>query len=64
MGSEKKKTLKPDETPILDGDARPDMQPDGSQNLDRKREKKEEDFTENRAADVNSLEDYKDKKTD
>lgn len=64
MRSEKKKTLKDDQTPIIDGDARPDMEPDGSQKLNQRREKKGKEFTPNRAADVNSLEDYKDKKVD
>jgi hypothetical protein len=64
MRNEKKKTLKEDQAPVMDGDTRPDMQSDGSQKLNQRREKKGKDFSSNRAADVNSLEDYKDKKAD
>ncbi len=62
MRNDKKKTSDQDKTPVADGDTRPDMQSDGSQKLDLKREKKGKDFSSNRAADVNSLEDFKDKK--
>ena len=64
MRSAKKINLNRDKEPVADGDTRPDMQSDGSQKLNQTREKKGKDFSPNRAADVNSLEDYKDKKTD
>ncbi|HEX8039308.1 MAG TPA: hypothetical protein VF490_09150 [Chryseosolibacter sp.] len=50
------------ETPIRDGDARPDLPVDGG----RKKEQpgKEKKFEQERISDINSLEDYKDAKTD
>ncbi len=49
-------------TPIIDGDARPDIDLDGIDALKNKKDKKDKDnVTINRARDVNSLEDYKDK---
>lgn len=46
-------------TPIVDGDARPDMplNPDTQDETDNQRSKK---FEEERMSDVNTLEDYKD----
>jgi hypothetical protein len=61
---DKDKKVKQSDTPITDGDTRPDQQPHVSQKRDRKGNKPSEDFTSNRASDVNSLEDYKDKKVD
>jgi hypothetical protein len=63
MNDDEKK-IKEERTPITDGDTRPDQQPDGSPKKDLKRNKAPKDFTANRAGDVNSLEDYKDKKAD
>ena len=64
MRNDRKKPEEQDQTPITDGDARPDMQGVEDKNRTVKRAKNEKDFSENRAADVNSLEDYKDKKSE
>lgn len=50
------------QTPITDGDARPDQYPNEQPRLKNVKEKKQRNLTENRGADVNNLEDYKDKK--
>lgn len=52
------------ETPIIDGDARPDM-PIDPENIKKKRNKKpsgEKKFETERVSDINSLEDFKDAK--
>lgn len=52
------------ETPIIDGDARPDM-PVDPENIKKKRGTKpsgEKKFETERVSDVNSLEDFKDAK--
>ena len=56
---DKKKIRKPD--PIIDGDARPDQYPNEAPDV-QNREKRDENLTSNRKADVNSLEDFRDKK--
>lgn len=51
------------ETPIIDGDARPDinLNPEkDSEKKDRIAKKDEEKFETERSSDINSLEDYKD----
>ena len=51
------------ETPIIDGDARPDMPVDTENTTKGKQPKPEEKkFETERISDVNSLEDYKDAK--
>ena len=53
------------ETPIVDGDARPDVPVDGNEIKDQEKRKKNPDdkkFETERVSDVNSLEDYKDAK--
>lgn len=53
------------ETPIIDGDARPDMplHPENkAERKNRKRDDKDEKFEAERSSDVNSLEDFKDAK--
>jgi hypothetical protein len=51
------------ETPIIDGDARPDM-PVDTENASKGKQSKqnEKKFESERTSDVNSLEDYKDAK--
>jgi len=56
-----KKRKQQEKTPIIDGDTRPDQFP-LDEDLNKVRENKQKDFTSNRKADVNSLEDFKDKK--
>lgn len=56
-----KKRKQQEKTPIIDGDTRPDQYP-LDEDLNKVRENKQKDFTSNRKADVNSLEDFKDKK--
>ncbi|HYG01825.1 MAG TPA: hypothetical protein VD927_05225 [Chryseosolibacter sp.] len=58
---EKKNKKQQEKTPIIDGDTRPDQYP-VDKDLNKARENKQKDFTANRKADVNSLEDFKDKK--
>lgn len=53
------------ETPITDGDARPDMPVDTAKIKEEQKKKKpspEQKFETERGSDVNSLEDYKDAK--
>ena len=50
------------DTPIRDGDARPDLPVDGARKKAHSDGKKK--FEQERISDVNSLEDYKDAKTD
>ena len=53
------------ETPIIDGDARPDMplNPEKDKKKDVEKRKTDDDkFATERISDVNSLEDYKDAK--
>ena len=60
----KQKEKEKRETPIIDGDARPDMPLDAGE-TDRKKNKKPETgkkFETERLSDTNSLEDYKDAK--
>jgi hypothetical protein len=61
MRDEKKKSEQ-ERTPITDGDTRPDERVDGSQKKELKRNKASRHFTSNRGSDVNSIEDFKDKK--
>lgn len=49
-------------TPIIDGDARPDMPLNIEDKKGRKRPKDEKKFTAERGSDMNSLEDFKDAK--
>jgi hypothetical protein len=60
---DKKKEIEKRETPIIDGDARPDkfVDPDFSENP-AERSTDDKKVTSNRLRDENSLEDYKDKK--
>ena len=65
MKDEKRKPAeRRSQTPVSDGDTRPDGQPDVNDQPKRKREKKSGGFTSSRMGDINSLEDYKDKKLD
>lgn len=60
-----KKTKEKRETPIIDGDARPDMPIDPAN--DGKKQKKapsENKFESERVSDINSLEDFKDAKNE
>ena len=60
----KEKERQKRETPIIDGDARPDMPTDPAMEK-KKKEKKaspDEKFESERLSDLNSLEDYKDAK--
>lgn len=60
-----KKQKEKRETPIIDGDARPDMPVDAENEKNRKDKKKTDrrkKFETERVSDVNSLEDYKDAK--
>ena len=51
------------ETPIIDGDARPDMPVDTENTKKGKQQKSEEKkFESERVSDINSMEDYKDAK--
>lgn len=52
------------ETPIIDGDARPDQNVEGLKDSKRERTKQaaEKTLTKERGADINTLEDYKDAK--
>ena len=51
------------ETPIIDGDARPDMPVDTESTKKGKQQKSEEKkFESERVSDINSMEDYKDAK--
>lgn len=61
MNKEKKEKKTKRDTPIVDGDARPDMplNPDTKGDKDDRRSKK---FEEERRSDINTLEDYKDAK--
>lgn len=60
----KNKTNEERQTPIIDGDARPDQNIDGL--TDKKSKSKNQPakkpFTKERGADINTLEDYKDAK--
>ena len=51
------------ETPIIDGDARPDM-PVDTENIKKGKQQKpkEKKFESERVSDINSMEDYKDAK--
>lgn len=64
--SEKKKNKnkdRQDQTPIIDGDARPDIPLDPEKKANHPEGKKGNDkFTKERMSDINSLEDYKDAK--
>jgi hypothetical protein len=56
------------DTPIIDGDTRPDMPVEGENKKDKKRKRpiadnKKKKFESERLSDLNSLEDYKDAKT-
>lgn len=62
-----KKTKEKRETPIIDGDARPDMPVGGGNAKDRNKNQKpekdgEKKFESERTGDINSLEDFKDAK--
>ena len=62
-----KKTLTEDETPIIDGDARPDKQggdvgSNTSTSTSPLANKKDKNLTKARASDLNSLEDFKDER--
>ena len=61
MKDKNRKKIERRQTPVSDGDTRPDTQPSGKNstppNLDQ-----DEKVTKERGADVNSLEDYKDAK--
>ena len=60
-----KKEKEKRETPIIDGDARPDMPADPSSKDQKKPSDKgdgEKKFESERISDINSLEDYKDAK--
>jgi hypothetical protein len=53
------------ETPIIDGDARPDMPVDADvekKKSDRDKKEQEKKFETERLSDINTLEDYKDAK--
>lgn len=52
------------ETPIIDGDARPDMpvDPESKKEKNKQGSAEKEKFTTERMSDMNSLEDYKDAK--
>lgn len=53
------------ETPIIDGDARPDMPVDPNaekKKSDRDKKEQEKKFETERLSDINTLEDYKDAK--
>ena len=54
-----KKSKQKRDTPIIDGDARPDMPVDPERKTKKEPEKK---FESERLSDLNSLEDYKDAK--
>jgi hypothetical protein len=56
-----KKSKEKRETPIIDGDARPDM-PIDPKNDGKKERRPEKKFESERLSDLNSLEDYKDAK--
>lgn len=59
------KTREKRETPIIDGDARPDMPlhpEEKSQGKKKRPDKKDKKFEAERSSDVNSLEDFKDAK--
>lgn len=60
----KQKEQEKRETPIIDGDARPDMPIDAGEKNRKKNEKPDSDkkFETERLSDTNSLEDYKDAK--
>lgn len=60
MSDRKEQKKRPE--PIVDGDARPDQYPNKPLDLSKQKEKKQKDFTTNRQADSNSLEDFKDRK--
>ena len=60
-----KKQRQKRETPIIDGDARPDLPADTEEVKDKKKLEKtgpRKKFEAERASDINSLEDYKDAK--
>ena len=62
---EKQKETEKRETPITDGDTRPDMPVDPQKTKTRKRAEgpdNEKKFESERLSDMNSLEDYKDAK--
>jgi len=62
---EKEKEKQKRETPIVDGDARPDMLVSPQDSKEASKEQKrsgEKKFESERVSDVNSLEDYKDAK--
>lgn len=65
MKDKKKKPIIEEQTPIMDGDSRPDKQEEAV-TMERKRgpmpHKKEKKVTKERGADVDSLEDFKDAK--
>jgi hypothetical protein len=63
MEEANKETRKKNQTPIIDGDARPDINLDPEEEDKKKRERPtEKKFESERHGDVNSLEDYKDAK--
>lgn len=60
-----KKTREQRETPIIDGDARPDMPVDPEklkEKKDRDKSSADDKFESERNRDINTLEDYKDAK--
>jgi hypothetical protein len=50
------------ETPIIDGDARPDIPVDSDEIREKQRERRNKNFESERKSDINSLEDHKDAK--
>ncbi|MBT1702399.1 hypothetical protein [Chryseosolibacter indicus] len=61
MENEKKKTQE-ELTPIIDGDARPDIDLEAKGADDKESKDQDKKFTSNRASDVNKIENYKDEK--
>jgi hypothetical protein len=59
---ENKKTEAQKQTPIIDGDTRPDKQETVIDKKVSANTKKEKKFTKERGADINTLEDFKDAK--
>ena len=64
MNEREQKNRREKETmpPIIDGDTRPDMPIDTDEIKAEQANKSKDEVTQNRARDVNSLEDYKDAK--
>lgn len=60
----KNKKAEEAQTPIIDGDARPDknIEPDPSKERQKIKNKDNQRFTSERASDTSSLENYKDEK--